>query len=120
MTEEKPQVKVDKPDWQVTIWKYFLDVKDIVVVKIKLGTALILLYTAVIFFCGWLVGNHGKTSDVLYAVGWVYKNNPAIKMETLGTSFCMDHGNYYEVKKTSNWTFQITKRQQPQTDHIQD
>jgi hypothetical protein len=44
MTEEKPQVKVDKPDWQVTIWKYFLDVKDIVVVKIKLGTALILLY----------------------------------------------------------------------------
>ena len=104
---------MDYPKWQLTLWDWLEKSFHKVIMQITLGLTLVVLYTLVVYGIGYFVGNKGRADDMMFAVKYTENHSPAIVMERSNIPFCVDHNNYYEVKKSSNYTFQIVKRQQP-------
>jgi hypothetical protein len=108
---------MSQPGWQMNLWKHIEENFEKVVIKIKLGGVLIFLFTLIIFFAGYFVGNKNKTHDVLYAADFGYnmavKKIPGANLSQDGITNCVDQGNAYFTKKVSAYTFQIVRRQQP-------
>lgn len=98
-----------KFDWQMTLWHHFGKIKDKVVVEIRFGTVMIILYTLVIFSVGFWVGKKSTASDMLFAIDWSERHHACVQVEKQG-SYCQQDGNYYHAKKTGNYIFTIDKR----------
>jgi hypothetical protein len=105
------EVLPKKRNFQLTFIEHFHQIKDKVAVEVRWGTALFVLWSFFCFFAGWFVCHHGEIDDINYTSNYIHRHNPTLIMESLGVPFCLDKGQYFQVTRSSTWTFKINDKQ---------
>jgi hypothetical protein len=100
-----------KRNWQLTFIEHFHQIKDKVAVEVRWGTALFVLWSFFCFGIGWFVCHHGEIDDINYTSNYIHRHNPTLIMESLGVPFCLDKGQYFQVTRSSTWSFKINDKQ---------
>ena len=105
---------MDKAKLQLAMWDKVDILNRTVLFKVNALKAIVAMAIFIIFFAGWFVGNHGISTAVTKAVSDFSNHDPVNAVERMQMPFCEAEGNFYFVKKTSNYTFTIVKHPQTQ------